>query len=350
MNHKVLLIQPYFGKLPNYFELWLWSMANNPEFQVLLVTDCDLSTYHLPANIFVQQMTFAQLRQLISEKLAMPIYLEKPYKLVDYRISFAKIFEENLEDYSHWGWFDIDLTFGRLSHFISEDMLEKYDKIGAFGHLTILKNNKQINCLYLQENLWPVSYKEMYLSPQRFNTNEAGGINRVFYQLGWQYGKFPFSDIGYSQPKWRDSRYSTPYQFFFVADKRVFIATSQAKDAEILVEEVAYIHYQKRSLKNLENVNFNQPFYFSNQGVYNFELKNLPQLLWQDKLNPWMTRYYLYQNFIKKAWLYAFGKGTMDRHIKEQQQEMMQLIQNEREKNIIGTWEGISQQILSNKF
>ncbi|MDR1568654.1 MAG: hypothetical protein LBS33_08265 [Streptococcaceae bacterium] len=345
MKSKVLLIQPYFGKLPNYFELWLWSMTNNPEFDVLFVTDCDLSKYHLPANIFVQQMTFAQLRQQISEKLAMSIYLERPYDLVDYKICFGKIFEEELKGYTHWAYFDIDLTFGRLSQFITDDMLEKYDKIGSYGHLTILKNTPQINHLYAQDNLWQISFKETLTSSQLFNLDEAGGINRVFYDQGWAYGNFPLSDIGYMQPKWRDGRYSAPYQFFFVADKRVFVATSQTKDAEILVEEVAYIHYQKRPVKNLENVDFNQPFYFSDQGVYNFELKNLPELLWRNKLKPWVTRYYHYQNFIKKTWLYALGKGTMDRSTKIKQREMMRITQQQRVKNIIGTWEEISKEI-----
>lgn len=36
---KVAIILPYFGKLPNYFQLWIKSAEMNKDFDFLIFTD-----------------------------------------------------------------------------------------------------------------------------------------------------------------------------------------------------------------------------------------------------------------------------------------------------------------------
>lgn len=50
MNKKIGLFLPYFGKFPNYFSLWIKSVAINPEIQFILITDQNL-TDTLPSNL-----------------------------------------------------------------------------------------------------------------------------------------------------------------------------------------------------------------------------------------------------------------------------------------------------------
>ena len=38
-NHSVALILPYYGKLPNYFPLWLRSAVANKNFTFMLFSD-----------------------------------------------------------------------------------------------------------------------------------------------------------------------------------------------------------------------------------------------------------------------------------------------------------------------
>lgn len=47
---KIILILPYFGKLPNFFYLWLQSAINNSTIDFLIVTDCVIQ-YEIESNI-----------------------------------------------------------------------------------------------------------------------------------------------------------------------------------------------------------------------------------------------------------------------------------------------------------
>ena len=39
MNKKVVLIIPYFGKVPDYFNLWLKSAERNSDYTFFIYTD-----------------------------------------------------------------------------------------------------------------------------------------------------------------------------------------------------------------------------------------------------------------------------------------------------------------------
>ena len=47
MNYKIVMILPYFGKLPNYFDLWLQSAEKNSTIDWLIYTD-DFTAYNYP--------------------------------------------------------------------------------------------------------------------------------------------------------------------------------------------------------------------------------------------------------------------------------------------------------------
>ena len=58
---------------------------------------------------------------------------------------YGEIFEDYLLGYDFWGMCDMDMIFGDLSRFITTDILEKHDKIYQLGHLTLYRNNKEVN-------------------------------------------------------------------------------------------------------------------------------------------------------------------------------------------------------------
>ena len=47
---KIILIMAYFGKLPNYFPIWLESVRNNPTVDFMFISDCIEET-ELPKNV-----------------------------------------------------------------------------------------------------------------------------------------------------------------------------------------------------------------------------------------------------------------------------------------------------------
>ena len=48
------------------------------------------------------------------------------YKIVDYKPMYGSVFKEWIpeEKYSHWGYCDLDMVYGKLSLFVTQEMLE----------------------------------------------------------------------------------------------------------------------------------------------------------------------------------------------------------------------------------
>ena len=133
---KVCFIIPYFGKLPNYFQLFLNSCKYNNKFNWLIFTD-DNGIYEFPDNVKKINMTFEECKKIIQNKFDFEICLPTPKKLCDYKPAYGWIFSEYLSEYKFWGYCDLDVIFGDISSFINEEMLDEYDKLYNLGHLTI---------------------------------------------------------------------------------------------------------------------------------------------------------------------------------------------------------------------
>jgi hypothetical protein len=81
-----------------------------------------------------------------------------PYALAEFKPTFGTIFEDYLQNYSHWAYADIDLLYGRLNVIIPVSILNKYDiytssfgdtfRLYLRGQLTIHKNIEIVN------NVW----------------------------------------------------------------------------------------------------------------------------------------------------------------------------------------------------
>ena len=90
---------------------------------------CELNILHLKIYKLV-----------LKSILIIPVVLHKPYKLCDYRICYGAVFQDFIKNYDFWGFCDIDLLWGNIRTFITEGILNKYDKIGFQGHSTLVRN------------------------------------------------------------------------------------------------------------------------------------------------------------------------------------------------------------------
>lgn len=93
-------------------------------------------------------MSFDALRARFQTKFSFPLSLERPYKLRDYRPAYGFLLEEELRGYDFWGCCDVDMMFGDIGVFITEDMLSRYDQIGRMGHFSLYRNTPEINLLF----------------------------------------------------------------------------------------------------------------------------------------------------------------------------------------------------------
>jgi hypothetical protein len=116
---KKILVIPYFGMLPNYVQLWFDSCGRNLNFTWVLLTDCQLDIYIIPENVICIKSNLAEIKEIFKEKLGEDISLEKNYKQCDFKPLYWMILDHYKIDYDFFGHCDIDMIYGRLSHFFS---------------------------------------------------------------------------------------------------------------------------------------------------------------------------------------------------------------------------------------
>ena len=173
---KIAVIIPYFGKFPNYFELFLKSCKMNPTIDWIIFTDSK-ENYHYPANVRRIETTFEELKSRFQKKFDFKIALDSPYKLCDYKVMTGYLFEDYLEGYDYWGYSDVDMLFGDIRKFLPDEKICQYDKVGHLGHLTLYRNTPEINDLFKKSIYGHERYKEVLSSNQHFSFTEWFQIN-----------------------------------------------------------------------------------------------------------------------------------------------------------------------------
>ena len=146
MTHRVALIIPYFGKWPEWIELFFYSCGRNPFVDFIFYTDCP-SPKHLYKNTIINSCSFENYKKLVSERLGIDYNIKSPYKLTDLKPFMGAVHSQELKEYDFWGFGDLDLVFGDLGIVVNEDNLKKYDLITTHsyhiaGHFTLCRNNE----------------------------------------------------------------------------------------------------------------------------------------------------------------------------------------------------------------
>ena len=162
------MICPYFGKWPSYFELFIKSAQNNPNIDFHFFSD-SFGTISKSQNIFFHKDNLESIRKRASVFLSFPCVLNSPYKLCDYKPIYKYLFPI-AQKYEFWGFCDIDLIFGKISNFITENDLDNKYVIGRFGHFMLMKNDHVVDNLFVTEN--KSSFFKVYSSPNTFGFDE----------------------------------------------------------------------------------------------------------------------------------------------------------------------------------
>jgi hypothetical protein len=270
---KILLCIPYFGDFPPYFKCWLSSVASNSTINWLLLTD-NLEEYQYPENLRVINTSFDDFKKQIQQKFDFEISLDAPYKICDYRPAFGYVLNEYIDGYDFWGYTDIDMIYGDIRKFLNDNILESYSKLFRHGHLTIIKNQKEYNELFLKRIPDCMYHKDVYTS----NTScffDENGLNEVFKQTSdvakqnpkiykqggfcklWEivypnntYSKYSFDDIAPQFERFSSwtCQYAKNSIYTFSHGKLFRHYTYILFSLNIYKEELIYVHIQKRKI------------------------------------------------------------------------------------------------------
>lgn len=244
-----MIISFYFGKMPNYFQLWLNSCACNPSIDWLLLTD-DRTRYSYPNNIKLKYISFDEMKHILKEKLELNVDFKNPYKTTDFRPAFGFVFSEYLTGYDFWGFCDIDIIFGDIREFITDDILNNYTKILKHGHFTLVKNNNEGNHLFMLEVPNYKNYKTIYQSNHMYAFDEWGGFTPISEKTGVkQFYEMIYADVNVCHHFFHllfiDSGY-TPQVFLWNKGK---LSRFYFHEGVIREQFFMYIHLQKRKMK-----------------------------------------------------------------------------------------------------
>ena len=116
---KIKLICIYYGMLPEWFPLWLKSCSKNPNYDFLLITDQKYENTYAK-NVEIKNLSWEELKHKFENVLEMPISLEKPYKLCDFRPIFGMAFADELKEYDFWGHCDLDMIQKKTCRYMIE--------------------------------------------------------------------------------------------------------------------------------------------------------------------------------------------------------------------------------------
>ena len=245
----IALVIPWFGTLRDDFYFWMKSVEYNPTIDFLFITDQSID--NPPPNLKVIQSSVKQIEQLARQRIWEGCVIPKPYKLCDYKPTYGELFCDFLKDYDFWGHCDVDLVFGDIRHYVTDDILSQYDRIFSGGHLTIYRNEPSVNAIY--ENVKSPHYKSVLSNEKNFAFDEWGGTSRYWNEhLSNRFFKASLIDdvlpLTYSFLSRRvvvDHLDLQKVMFSFEQGKlyRYGLCNGRVKRVESL-----YVHFQKRHL------------------------------------------------------------------------------------------------------
>jgi hypothetical protein len=189
-NRNIVLVIPYFGKLPDIAHLFFSSAGVNPQMRFLLFTN-QKKPDNLPENVEYYSISLRQFNQLASAKLEIKVHVVYPYKLCDLKPMYGKIFEDYLTGSDFWGYCDLDLIFGNFHEFITDEILDKFDVVSSrkdslAGNFTLYRNIPELNNLYQKSDCWKEIIRHnqwVHSFPERFKPEGKPVSKSYWYRL-----------------------------------------------------------------------------------------------------------------------------------------------------------------------
>lgn len=328
MKYKVKIVIPYFGSLPKSIIPFLESCRANPEFEWIFLTDNILE--NLPSNVIGIKCDLTEIKKRIEKVLGFTVALEAPYKLCDFRPAFGMVFADLLSGCDFWGWGDIDLVYGNLLSFITDSLLEEYDKIYPCGHLSLLRNTEEINQAFMLNINGTLDYREVFSNKKSYIFDEYKGLNEKLEAIGKKvYGKIDFADMDIIYSRFRTADWRTIKQIFpeflykqyipmnykyqtFCYENGVAYREYVEKN-RLERKELAYIHYRYK-IPYDDSVKVNS-FYITNKGFVSKKRKTTVKSIIELNNYPgWIVEFKEYLIFYKERLIIKLGKNKKIRN------------------------------------
>lgn len=154
-NQSIAVLICFLGKLPWYFNYFIHSVKYNSTIDFYIITDDRNSPINPPLNVKMIYKDRRDINQLATQKLGFKTNIKDGYKMCDFKPAYGFLFSDIIEGYDFWGHADMDVIFGDIRHFITNNVLEKHELINVrhdflAGYFLLFKNTRKMNTLFMQ--------------------------------------------------------------------------------------------------------------------------------------------------------------------------------------------------------
>jgi hypothetical protein len=154
----LIMLMPYFGRWPEWFDLFIESCKWNAGVRWRFYTDCG-EPENKAANVEYLHLSFDDYKALVCDRLGVAFRPNDPYKLCDLRPCFGHIHEREIAGYPFFGYGDIDVIYGNIASFYTEELLARFDVLSTHperlaGHFAVLRNTDRNRRAFLKIRGW----------------------------------------------------------------------------------------------------------------------------------------------------------------------------------------------------
>lgn len=176
---RICIVIPYFGRWPFWMPFFLQSCRHNPTVDWLFISDCGL-VEDCPPNVAIVEQSYEHYCRQVSERLQIRFAPLSPYKLCDLKPALGHLHADRLEGYDFWGFGDIDLVYGDLRRYFTEERLARFDLLSTHsrrvsGHLCLLRNTVKMREAFMRVPGW-----ESLLADQKHHAFDEKAFSRLF--------------------------------------------------------------------------------------------------------------------------------------------------------------------------
>lgn len=178
---SIAMLTCWYGPYPWYFPYFVHSCKFNRSVDFIVITDNKETIHNKPSNVIIWHKTLEEIRTIASKKLGFKVNIDYPYKLCDFKPAYGFLFPEIIKGYDFWGHGDIDIVYGNIRNFMTDEILINYDIVSSrhdyiTGTFCLFKNNQQMNTLFMKSK----DYKQVFSSSDHYCFDEC---NFLFSEL-----------------------------------------------------------------------------------------------------------------------------------------------------------------------
>lgn len=295
---KIVIIFPYFGTLPVQYRMWRASALQNPTVHFMFFTDADVE----PAdNIIVHKMQFSDFQQLTQQAFDFPVVLDRPYKLCEYKQAYGYILHDYLQGYDFWGFGDLDLVYGDIRAFITDEVLTHKFILG-WGHLSLFRNDDDTNTYFMHQEPGYQNYRDAFTTSKITFFDE---FNHKGCSDKWRdcrpddcWLEEPFDNVSKPKQAFHFCSLNRGWQqviFEHVGNKLYML---RFNNGQVERRETLYAHFQHRGYMK-DRVTDYSHFLVTPSGMIDYPKRWVKcQLRWHCRKRTLRTKYYQWRDYI----------------------------------------------------